>query len=478
MTIKLLRKLLDLIQQEMKSDRMMIAVMDKTHRVLFQDRWPPTLTEKDELGVEIVRRALDLRQPMIINDIGTEPGILKRVNRDFQQKVSVLCVPFGLENKALGALCLRRTNALHPFSPQNLNLLLSFLRPIRLILKSCIDLDEFCESLCGDSSSSFVGRSDAFHSLKALIERVKDRDSPVFICGESGTGKEVVARAIHQTGKRQKGKFVAVNCGAIPDLLLESELFGYARGSFTGALRNKPGLIEEADGGTFFLDEICDLSPHLQAKLLRLLQENEIRRIGENHTRRVNARFISATNKNIEEQMRSGQFREDLYYRLKIITIELSPLRCRQEDLFFLLNHFLDKYCQEMGRDRAYFSPRALELLLNYSWPGNVRELQSEIQRCLILAGEDELIKEDLLSQKINPQGEIFTPRAYRFSQARAEFEKRFLNQALIRWGYNRAKTAENIGLSRQGLFKLIKKHNLFLPRRAGKTDLSIGSES
>lgn len=473
MTTRILRKLLDIIRREMSSDRMMVLLMDETYKVLFQETRPLSLTEGDEIGMDIVRRTLELRQPMIIEDISKDPRFFDRINEDVKQRGSVLCVPFMLDNKALGALSLRRTNTFNSFSCQNINFLLPFLRPIKSILKSCVDLEGLDRNFAGESVPLLVGKGEAFHRLRTLIERIKDRDAPAFICGESGTGKEVVARAIHQTGIRRMGKFVAVNCGAIPDLLLESELFGYARGAFTGAMRNKPGLIEEADGGTFFLDEICDLSLHLQAKLLRLLQENEIRRIGENHTRRVNARFISATNKNIEDQMRSGHFREDLYYRLKIITIELSPLRDRQEDLFFLLNYFLDKFCQEMKRERAYFSPRALELLMNYTWPGNVRELQSEIQRCLILAGDDELIKEDILSSKINPQGKMFTPMVYRFSQAKDEFEKRFLNQTLARWGYNRAKTAKNIGLSRQGLFKLIKKHNISVPKKSGETDLS-----
>jgi len=269
--------------------------------------------------------------------------------------------------------------------------------------------------------------------------------------------------------KVEQAKSLWLEPFAIPDSLLESELFGYVKGAFTGALRDKPGLIEEADGGTFFLDEVGDLSPNLQAKLLRLLQEREIRRIGENKMRKVNVRFISATNKNIENEVERGNFRLDLYFRLKIITIEILPLRERKEDLLYLLNYFLDKYCREMKAERVYFSPRALELMLNYPWPGNVRELQSEIQRCLILCGRDNLIKEDYLSPRINPRRQNYSKSSYDFFQAKAEFEKRFLNQALARWGYNRTKTAEEIGLSRQGLFKLIKKHQLNLPYRLEK---------
>jgi len=315
-------------------------------------------------------------------------------------------------------------------------------------------------------ASTLIGKSTALSQVKALIEKVKDLDAPVLITGESGTGKELIARAIHFTGARQGGRFVALNCGAIPDHLLESELFGYARGAFTGALKDKPGLIEEAQGGTFFLDEIGDLSFPLQAKLLRALQEKEIRRVGENRTRAVDARFISATNKTLENEIGQGRFREDLYYRLRIITIEIPPLRQRKDDLLLLLDHFAEKYCRELKKERAYFTPRSLDLFLEYRWPGNVRELQNEVQRCLILCGEDRFVREEYLSPKINPRQEMSSGPDYNFFEAKTEFVKRFLNQALLRTNYNKARTADEIGLSRQGLFKLIKKHKIESPAR------------
>jgi len=308
---------------------------------------------------------------------------------------------------------------------------------------------------------SLIGKSEAFIRIQSLIARVKDLDAPVFVSGESGTGKELIARAIHSRGIRCHGQFVAVNCGAIPEHLLESELFGYTRGAFTGALRDKAGLIEEADAGTFFLDEVGDLSLPLQAKLLRLLQEKEIRRIGENRTRSVDARFISATNKDIEEEVESGRFREDLYYRLRIITIDIPPLRERKDDLIVLMNYFIEKYSREIRRDRVFFSPRVQELFFHYSWPGNVRELQNEIQRCIILSGGEELVREEHVSAKINPRRETGAGSPFNFFEAKAEFVRRFLNQALLRANFNKARTAEEIGLSRQGLFKLMKKYKI-----------------
>lgn len=461
-TYPLILKILDLIMEEIPSTSAMVLLIDERNKVVFKETRGIKQYENRDISQNIIKKAIAEKQPIIMSDFKTNSFF-----QDCESGLkSVLCLPIIIDNNPSGAIYLDRKDGLKPFSRDNLELLIAFAKPISLILKNRLEFQEIGEMSIENSEPFLRGKSKAFYRILTLIDRVKDSNLPVFILGESGTGKELVARAIHQTGARKKGKFVAVNCGAIPEFLLESELFGYVKGAFTGAVKDKPGLIEEADGGTFFLDEIGDLSLHLQAKLLRLLQEKEIRRIGENKPLMVNGRFISATNKDIEKEIERGNFREDLYYRLKIITIELPPLRERKEDLLFLLNHFLGKYCSEMKRERAYFSPRALELLIDYSWPGNVRELQSEIQRCLIFSGEDNLIKEEYLSSKINPQKKNSATSFYDFFWSRAEFEKRFINQSLERWNYNRAKTAKEIGLSRQGLFKLIKKHNINVIRK------------
>ncbi len=309
-----------------------------------------------------------------------------------------------------------------------------------------------------------IGSSSAMQKIYALIEKVKDITAPVFIGGESGTGKELVARNIHRLGSRGCGPFVALNCGAIPENLLESELFGYTKGSFTGAYQDRKGLIEEAHLGSLFLDEIGDLSLNLQAKLLRLLQEREIRRIGENRRRVVNVRFISATNKCIEREVEAGRFREDLYYRLKIVSIELPPLRERRSDIRELTDYYLRKFKREWRCPDISFSSQAMAVLLAYSWPGNVRELQNEIQRCLIFSGDRKQIETEHLSSRIQKTVRHQIPSQNDFFQARNEFEKIYVHKALARCNYNRSQTAEEIGISRQGLFKLIKKHRIEIP--------------
>jgi len=318
---------------------------------------------------------------------------------------------------------------------------------------------------CFDARWRLIGNSESIKDVLDLISKVKATTVPVFIWGESGTGKELVARNIHQSGQRKNADFIAINCGAMPENLLESELFGYTKGAFTGAVRDKPGLTEAASGGTLFLDEIGDISLPLQAKLLRLLQEGEIRRIGENRTRSIDARFISASNKNIEEEVLKGNFREDLYYRLKIVTIEISPLRERNKDIPLLIKHFIKKHSREISSDKIEVGSKALELLLNYSWPGNIRELENEIRRWLVLNSDSCLMKTEDLSSRINQRKLSYSKPDNGFFQAKAEFEKRFLNQALVKFDYNRTRTAEEIGLSRQGLFKLIKKHQIEMPK-------------
>lgn len=455
-----LAKSLRIIGEEIPSSRVILAVFDGFRRLSEMRSWPCPDPSFESLASALIRQAAEEGGPVVAErESGLQPE--PEVPRAAGPR-SLICLPLKDGEILVGAICLGRNPGQTPYSPADLETLVFLTRSFASVIKDIFnDQDREDEAVPASGPDPLIGRSPAFFVIRTLIDKVKDTDAPVFIYGESGTGKELVARAIHDRGTRRAGPFIALNCGAIPDQLLESELFGHARGAFTGALREKAGLLEEAKGGTFFLDEIGDLSLPLQAKLLRLLQEKEIRRVGETRTRLIDVRFISATNKDLEKEIERGTFRMDLYYRLRILTIEVPPLRERRGDILLLINHFVEKYGREMGRDRIYVSPRALEFLVNYSWPGNIRELQNEVQRCLILAGNDRLIREEHLSPKINPHPQPSAPVTYNYFTAKAEFEKRFLHQALVRFGHNKARTAEEIGLTRQGLFKLLKKHNL-----------------
>ncbi len=241
-----------------------------------------------------------------------------------------------------------------------------------------------------------IGKSPAIRKVFKLIEKVAPTESTVLILGESGTGKELVARAIHAKSKRAKGPFVPVNCGAIPEELLESELFGYERGAFTGANRSKPGRFELANGGTIFLDEVAEMSPKLQVKLLRVLQERVVERLGGERPVPVNIRIIAATNRDLEAEVRAGRFREDLYFRLNVIPIRLPPLRERREDIPLLVEFFLKKFCEREEVPLKRLSEEAMERLLNYRWPGNVRELENLVERLVILSESEVITEEDL----------------------------------------------------------------------------------
>jgi len=241
------------------------------------------------------------------------------------------------------------------------------------------------------SQSSFaqlVGQSEAMEKVFDVVRKVADSKSNVLICGESGTGKELVARAIHYNSARSALPFVAVNCSAVPETLLESELFGHMKGSFTGAISNKAGLFEIADGGTIFLDEIGDTTPTIQVKLLRVIQEREFRRVGGNQDVKVDVRVVAATNKDLEKAVADGSFREDLYYRLDVIPIRLPPLRMRAGDIPLLVNHFLERFSKESGKPKPVISPEAMHVLLGHEWRGNVRELENLLERVVAFSTE------------------------------------------------------------------------------------------
>jgi len=456
-------RLLEALGQEIRSERVDLAVLGEGEgeEFSFQSSWPQPNNPVPERVAEIIRQSAEERRAILIplEERWMQSSLPSFGSLDGD---SYLCLPLSVAESVHGAVCLSRNLPARPYSSVDLEILTILSRPLLSLLRDFWGKTKKQASApCEPTLEPIIGSSRSSQQIRMLIDRVKDAEAPVFIYGESGTGKELIARSIHERGARRHKPFVAVNCGAIPDHLLESELFGHTKGSFTGALRDKAGLIEEANGGTFFLDEVGDLSLPLQAKLLRLLQEREIRRVGENRTRRVDVRFISATNKNIEAEVERGNFRVDLYFRLRILTIEVPPLRERKSDLFLLIDYFIDRYARQMKKEKVYLSPRALELMMEYSWPGNVRELQNEIQRCLVLCGDGGLIKEEHLSPKINPGKEVEPSASFDYHEAKAEFEKRFLNLALRRFGYSKTRTAQGIGVTRQGLFKLLRKHGL-----------------
>jgi DNA-binding NtrC family response regulator len=297
-----------------------------------------------------------------------------------------------------------------------------------------------------------VGRSEAMLEVYKTAARVAPSSATVLILGESGTGKERVARAIHAASGRASGPFVPVDCGAIAEGVLESELFGHARGAFTGAQAARRGLFEEANGGTLFLDEIGDIGPALQARLLRALQEGEIRPVGTNEAVAVDVRVVAATNKDLEQAVKEARFREDLYYRLNVVTIRLPPLRDRREDVLLLAEHFVAK----LGRPEAAITPPARDLLVAYAWPGNVRELENVIARALALNPSGMIVPEDLPDAIRHAGAPPVPPAGAAERPTLAEVERRYAAQVLGEHGGNKTRAAEVLGIDRKTLYRIL----------------------
>jgi Nif-specific regulatory protein len=309
-----------------------------------------------------------------------------------------------------------------------------------------------------------IGEASAMKAMFTALQKVVDTRVTVLIEGETGTGKELVASAVHYQSRRKDKLFVAQNCAAMPENLLESELFGHKKGAFTGADQDKKGLFELADGGTMFLDEIGEMPLSLQSKLLRVLQEGEIRPLGSGVTKTIDVRIVAATNRKLEDEVKAGRFRQDLYYRLQVFPIRLPALRERRDDIPLLCNHFLKRYSGEMGKPVAGFSQQAMELLMSYQWPGNVRELENEVQRLVIQAEPGGYVMPSDLSPKVRSvEGvldKIRPPRGT-LKDMMEHIEKWLLIEALREHGNNKSATAKDLGITREGLHKKLKGYGI-----------------
>ncbi len=336
---------------------------------------------------------------------------------------------------------------------------------------------EFENSSISDwNADTIIGNSPVMQEVYKLIGRVAASDVNVLLRGESGTGKELIARAIYQHSNRTNKQFIAVNCAAIPETLLESELFGYEKGAFTGANRRKTGKFELADGGIIFLDEIGDMTLTTQAKILRVLQEGSFERLGGEQTIKVNVRVIAATNRNLERAIEEGRFRDDLYYRIKVVTITLPPLRLRKNDIPALAEYFLEKHCKAEQKDGIKFSNSSLETLRQYHWPGNIRELENVIRRAIVLS-KGNVIPDELITEEFKQASRIESKKEYipqnvskeqieqftgvLYEQIMSEAEKHLILQILRETGGNQVKASKILGISRVMLHQRIEKYGI-----------------
>lgn len=316
-----------------------------------------------------------------------------------------------------------------------------------------------------------IGKSQKMQEIYRLLEKIASSESTILIQGENGTGKELVAKAIHYNSPRKEKLFVAQNCSAFNDNLLDSELFGHVKGSFTGAIKDKKGLFETADGGTLFLDEIGDTSLTMQVKLLRVLQEGTFLPVGATSPRKVNVRIIAATNKPLKEMIAKGEFREDLYYRINVININLPALRDRKDDIPILMEHFMEKKCKDKSMETKAYSKKCLEKMMDYPWPGNIRELENEVERLVVLAGDEKVITPDVLSGRIlervggisnSGNGQIQGVNLNgTMKDALEELEALMIKEGLKRCNFNKSKLAKELDISRASLIMKVEKYGL-----------------
>lgn len=378
--------------------------------------------------------------------------LLKKINADYPEIVTLMMTAFGSIETAIEAM---RLGAYHyitkPFKNEELVLLVK-----RALEKSSLKNENKILKLELNKSfnlESITGKSQAMTSVFELVKLVAGAPANVLITGESGSGKEVISRAIHNSGDRKKKPFIPINCTAIPEQLLESELFGHVKGSFTGAASDKKGLFEEANGGTLFLDEIGDLSLPLQAKLLRVLQDKQIRPVGSNQIKQVDVRIIAATHRDLKIMVKDGKFREDLFYRLNVIPVRVPPLRERIEDIPLLVERFIQKFSSYSSSKIKGISSEALEVLMAHSWPGNVRELENVIERALVLSRGETIEKHAVMDSAL-AEAKQNVEQLYADRPTLEKLEERYIKMVMIEVNHKKDEAAKVLGVSRRTLYR------------------------
>ncbi|MFL5271862.1 MAG: sigma 54-interacting transcriptional regulator [Anaeromyxobacteraceae bacterium] len=409
----------------------------------------------------IVQRVASTRRPVIVADALHDAQWSSSSSVVNLKVCSVMCAPLTRQGEVFGVLYLGNDSVVSLFAERDLEALTVFAAQASLLVQNALLLEglrrenEALRKAVAESQfGEIIGAGASMREVYRRIEKVAATDVSVLVQGETGTGKELVAREIHRRSPRAAGPFVAVNCGAIPEALLESELFGHVRGAFTGAIATRPGKFQASHGGTLFLDEIGDMPPQLQVKLLRALQERTVTKVGDTRAEVVDLRVVAATNRVLEEEIRAGRFREDLYYRLNVISIGLPPLRDRGDDVVVIARFFLAKYAREFASQARGFAPAAAVALRKYAWPGNIRELENRVKKAVVLADRPLVAPEDL---DLGP--DALAP-VLPLAQAKEEFQKRYINEVLDRNAGNRTKTAKDLGVDPRTIFRHLEKQD------------------
>ncbi|MDD5555867.1 MAG: sigma 54-interacting transcriptional regulator [bacterium] len=402
-------------------------------------------------------------EPVLSNNVRSDPRYSDRYNHIIDTPLeSILCLPLASGGKVLGVLNIINKPEGGRFTDDDLHLARAFADQVAIAIDNANLYDAMSrENKLLREQLDAAPRLLTSYSpkMKAVIEmarRAAESDATVLLLGESGTGKEIVARSIHTWSDRSKRPFVAINCAALPEQLLESELFGHEKGAFTGAVRRREGKVELADGGTLFLDEIGEMEPDVQTKFLRVLQERQFERVGGTGTITADIRVIAATNRDLKEEVAGGAFREDLYFRINVISLTIPPLREREEDILYIANKFIERYCLEEGRPAPALTPAAQKAILGYNWPGNVRELENVLERAIVLGAKETIDRDNLLLDLAPaPAAEIALTKPYR--ELVKDFKREIVARALRECGGNQSRAARKLALTQPYLSRMMR---------------------
>ncbi len=493
---------MDLVLQRLQAERGMVVLVGRISNrleVAVSRNLDTGQDEETDLSETVVRRVIEDRQPVLAVDALADPRFAGSESIVAAHIVSILCVPLVIRDQLAGAIYVDHRSSQHLFEPRDLEFLLAFADQAAIAIENARlygELEERRKRLKAENESlrreivtqrslgSLIGESAAMAQIKETIERVALSNTTILVRGESGTGKGLVARILHAASPRRDKPFIHFNCAALPETLVESELFGHEKGAFTGAVGRKPGRFELAHGGTIFLDEIGKVSRSVQAKLLRVVEDRRFERVGGTQTLETDVRIVAATNLNLEEAITTGEFREDLYYRLNIIPIILPPLRERKEDIPHLVEHFFDKIRRELGQDSKELSPDVLDLLLAYRWPGNIRELEAAMHRALVLSRSETLTPTDFAW--LGGGDLVPVPRASyqpttpaqleegRYQEVVDAFDRSLVEQALATCDGKIREAARFLGIARNTLKAKMKRYGLSRPAAEGSSDEAI----
>jgi two-component system, NtrC family, response regulator HydG len=468
-------QLLGFLFDVVPAERAAVLYFDKNGEVESTAAWDRVRGPEHVVSVSeaLVRRVYAEKVGLVAGDVLGNPGLKEGAGEESRQR-SVLCVPMMISGEALGAIYLETGVPEDLFNEAHLQVMTAVGSITALALENLRHwerLKEENQALRAEVNLEYnmVGASARMKEVFEMVRRVAATDATVLVEGESGTGKELVARAIHRNSKRAKNPFVAINCAAIAESLLESELFGHEKGAFTGAAAQKKGRIEMAEGGTLFLDEVSELAPELQAKLLRVLQEREFERVGGTRAIPLDTRLIAATNKKLSEAIESGEFRKDLYYRLNVVTLTMPALRDRTEDIPQLAEHFLSKASRKCKTRMKSLSEEAKACLIKYDWPGNVRELENAIERAVVLGSGNVVLPEDL-PETILEAG-VLSDGSAKYHRSMKETKRQMIAQALQHAHGSYVDAAKSLGIHPNSLLRLMRNLNVKASKKASSKD-------